>query len=44
MGKALLGWILIRIKHIIEILKETKKTRMKKKLKSSLAQPKSKFK
>jgi len=39
MGKAplLLGWTLIRIKLIIEILKETKNTKMKKELESSLA-------
>ena len=39
----LLGWTLIRIKLITEILKEVKKTRMKKELESSLAQLKSKF-
>jgi len=33
----LLGWILIRIKLIIEIFKEIKKTRTKKELESSLA-------
>jgi len=38
MGKALLllGWILIRIKPTVEILKELKKTGMKKELGNSL--------
>jgi len=38
-----LGWTLIRIKPIVEILKELKKTRMKKELEDSLAQLKSEF-
>jgi len=39
MGKALLllRWTLIRIKLIEEILKKSKKTRIKKELKNSLA-------
>jgi len=45
MGKALLllGWTPIRIKPIVEILKELKKTRIKKKLEDSLAQLKKEF-
>jgi len=39
MGKALLllGWTLIRIRPIVEILKELKRIRKEKKLKNSLA-------
>jgi len=46
MGKALLllGWTLIRIRPIEEILKELKKTEMRKELEDSLVQLKSKFK
>jgi len=40
----LLGWTLIRIRPITEILKELKKTRIKKELESFIAQLKSKFK
>jgi len=40
----LIGWILIRIKSIAEILKKLKKTRIKKELKSSLVKLKSEFK
>jgi len=38
MGKALLllGWTLIRIRPIVETLKELKKTKIKKELKNSL--------
>jgi len=45
-GKTLLliGWILIRIKSTVEILKGIKKTKIKKELESSLAKLKSKFK
>jgi len=39
-----MGWTLIRIKSIAEILKELKKTGIKKELKSSPVKPKSKFK
>jgi len=39
-----MGWTLIRIKSIAEILKELEKTRMKKELESSLVKLKSKFK
>jgi len=38
-----LGWTLIRIKPIEEILKELKKTKMEKELESSLAQLKKEF-
>jgi len=40
----LLGWILIRMRSTAEILKELKKTGMKKELKDSPVQLKSKFK
>jgi len=38
-----MGWTLIRIKSIVEIFKEIKKTKIKKELKSSLVKLKSKF-
>jgi len=45
-GKALLllGWTLIRIRPIAEILKELKKTGIKKELENSLVQLKREFK
>ena len=39
----LLEWTLIRIRPIVEILEELKKTRMEEELENSLAQLKSKF-
>jgi len=38
-----MGWTPIRIKSIVEILKELEKTRTKKKLESSLVKLKSEF-
>jgi len=38
-----LGWTLIRIRPIVEILKELKKTRIKEELENSLAQLKKEF-